>query len=152
MKACYSELKELEKIGDVKTILKRHLKLMKSFDLATDDDIKASKQVSSNEVATLSKSLLDAKLIAEGEIAKDLSEAPQFFQAGVEFLYRIRETTDEKFVRHLKDRLLDGPEFKKDETAIKLAAITVQTLVKFKIIKIAGHKISWIGRNLESVL
>lgn len=152
LKACYAELKELDQIGDVKILLKRHLKLMQSFNLAPAEDIKATKQTSSNEVAALCNALTDANLISEGAIAKDISEAPHFFQTGVEFLYKLKETTDEKFVRHLKDRLLNTDEHSKEETAIKLAAVTVQTLAKFKIIKVVGHKIIWIAKSTELAL
>lgn len=151
MTACYNELTNLSKLGSVKPLLKKHIALMKKFEVEGAKDIKSERQTTSKEVAQLSNELEKGGLIKMGRVAEDLSSAPQYFSLGVGYLRSLKETTDEKFVRHIKDRLTDTIGVNKDSAAMGLAAIVVQTLNKYKIIKVVGHKISWIATSAESV-
>lgn len=150
MKECYGELKELEQLGDVKKILQKHLELMKAFEVPCEEDVESGAKSTSLEVLQFGNELKEAGLIGKGWIAKDLTEAPDFIRIAAEFLYRIKETTSERFVRYMTDRLREPSIASTQESAISMAAVSVQILKKFEIIKVTGQKITWISTNSES--
>nr|DAM63334.1 MAG TPA: hypothetical protein [Caudoviricetes sp.] len=149
MKVCYGELKGLERLGDVKKLLQKHIELMKAFEVKDEGDVESGQCSLSSEVLKLSNELKEQSLIGKGWIAKDLSEAPDFIRFATEYLYRVKETTSEKFVRYMTDRLKEPSVASTPESAVAMAAVTAQVLKKFEIIKVSGNKITWIGTSSE---
>lgn len=150
MRACYDELRTMQPQADVKKLLTKHIKLMQKLQVSGAEDIKSDKEETSYEVTRLGMRLEKEGLIKSGWISRDLTKAPPFFRICTEFLYKIKETTDDKLVRHVQDCLNDPTEANSLDKAVTRAAITVQVLAGYNIIKVIGRKITWISTNSES--
>ena len=140
---CFKQLKEMSGEFNVTKYIKKHMLIMKKIGIKTHKDIECKGRSSTKQLDDLSATLIEKELIKEGWVSNNLDDVQPFFGIVVGFIRSMGNTTAPKVVRAIQDRMTGADE----KLAIGMAATSVQTLVKFKIIEVAGERIKWVAKE-----